>query len=166
MALAGSYPVRDYREGDATYIADIMKRAIQEIGPRAYSPEQIEAWSSRCFTHDSVKARVELGHRFFVARTEQDLPIAYTLLEEDGHLDHLYCHPEHTRMSIANDLLAHAEQQARTAGCERLYTEASELARAAFERAGYRVVRRRDFTIPYKGRDVPIHNYAMEKALR
>ena len=47
----------------------------------------------------------------------------------------------------------------------RLYTEASELARPAFERAGYVMQHPRDFTIEHDGREVAIHNYAMEKPL-
>ena len=96
-------------------------------------------------------------------------PVAYTLLEVDaegdGHLDMLYCHPEHTRRGLADALLNEAEQAAREQALPRLYTEASELARASFERAGYQVTHRRDFEIEHEGTSVPIHNYAMEKSL-
>lgn len=94
------------------------------------------------------------------------MPVACALLEQDGHLDHLYCHPDHTRNGLADLLLDAAEEQALTWDCKRLYTEASELARPAFERAGYGVTQRRDFTIEHEGKLVPIHNYAMEKTLR
>ncbi|MBB3032974.1 hypothetical protein [Alteriqipengyuania lutimaris] len=56
-------------------------------------------------------------------------------------------------------------------GATRLYTEASELARpaferagyhGAFERAGYHVSHRRDFEVD----GVAIHNFAMEKVLK
>jgi putative acetyltransferase len=76
-------------------------------------------------------------------------------------LDHLYCHPLHTRRGLADKLLNEAEKIARKHGNARLYTEASELARASFERAGYAVTHKRDFDLG----GVPIHNYAMEKAL-
>lgn len=97
----------------------------------------------------------------FVACDANDTVAAYALLEQDGHLDMLYCHPGHTRKGLADELLAHAEMVARSKGMARLYTEASELARAAFERAGYSVSKRREFEID----GVPIHNYAMEKPL-
>jgi putative acetyltransferase len=54
---------------------------------------------------------------------------------------------------------------ARRAGIGRLFTEASELARPVFERAGYALLHRRDFTIAMGDEHIPIHNYAMEKAL-
>jgi putative acetyltransferase len=112
-----------------------------------------------------IHERVSQGHWIFVAADEQDMAVAYALLEPDGHLDHLYCHPDHTRRGLANLLLEAAEDQARDWGCAKLYTEASELARPAFERAGYSVTHKRDFTIAHEGREVPIHNYAMEKSL-
>ncbi len=78
----------------------------------------------------------------------------------------LYCHPDHTRRGLAEQLLAVAEQCARLDGMHRLYTEASELARPVFKSSGYVVQHRRDFMIEHDGTDVAIHNYAMEKRLR
>ena len=113
--------------------------------------------------------RVRDGQTIFIAVDEGDHPCAYTLLEvpeADGcHVDHLYCDPDHTRRGLAAQLLARAEEFARDARAPGLYTEASELARPAFERAGYRVEHRRDFAIEHAGRSVPIHNYAMERPL-
>ena len=103
--------------------------------------------------------RFEAGDSILVAVDTDDMPVAYALLESDGHLDHLYCHPHHTRRGLADRLLAEADRLANSLGADRLYTEASELARAAFQRAGYRVLHRRDFELD----GVPIHNFAMEK---
>lgn len=89
------------------------------------------------------------------------MAVAYALLEPDGHLDMLYCASAHAGRGLAARLLSHADEQARSIGVTRLYTEASELARKPFERAGYTVIERRDFEL----RGIPIHNYAMEKVL-
>ena len=105
--------------------------------------------------------RAKEDQLILVALDSADNPCAYALLERDGHLDHLYCDPDHTRKGLAETLLAEAEVAARNSGATRLYTEASELARPAFERAGYRVTQRRDFEID----GVAIHNFAMEKVL-
>ncbi len=74
----------------------------------------------------------------------------------------LYCHPDHTRKGLADRLLEQAETHARSEQIAMLFTEASELARPAFERAGYSVKERREFEIE----GVAIHNYAMEKSLK
>ncbi|WP_234032189.1 GNAT family N-acetyltransferase [Parerythrobacter jejuensis] len=146
-------------------MAAICQAAIAAIGPHAYSDAQVAAWSARHPSADRYRARVEGGALIFVAASSDDVPVAYSLLEADGHLDHLYNHPDHTRRGLAGQVLQAAEDHAIRMGIARLYTEASELARPAFERAGYSVQHRRDFDIEHYGQSVAIHNYAMEKRL-
>ena len=160
-----AYALRPYREGDAGALAEITIAAIHAIGPHAYSREQVMAWGARHPGAERFVSRAANGAQIFVATDSNDRPVAYALLEPDGHLDMLYCHPDHTRRGLAVQLLAEAEVSAKRAGLSRLYTEASELARPAFERGGYRVSHRRDFAIELEGRSIPIHNYAMTKAL-
>ena len=160
-----AYEIRDFLESDAEAVADLTLRAIRSVGSHAYSPEQVAAWGARHPGAQRFLDRVASGHVIFVAADADDLAVAYALLEPDGHLDMLYCDPDHTRRGLADRLLAHSEDYARANDMTRLYTEASELARPAFERAGYVVERRRDFTIDLEARQVAIHNYAMEKPL-
>lgn len=164
-----AYAIRPFTDEDASALAEITLAAIRAVGARSYSTEQTAAWAAR---HPRGKAgaqrfldRTAAGARIIVAASVEDSPVAYALLEPDGHLDMLYCHPDHTRCGLADELLAASEQDARSQNLTRLFTEASELARPAFERAGYKMDHRRDFDIPYQGKAVAIHNYAMEKPL-
>ncbi len=160
------YSLRPFRSSDAARLSEIFAEAVRVIGAKGYSPAQVAAWEARSpAAKERILERAAQGHWIVVAVDTDDAAVAYALLEHDGHLDHLYCHPDHTRQGLADRLLDAAEKQARDWNCRRLYTEASELARHAFERAGYSVSHRRDFTIEHEGKDVPIHNYAMEKAL-
>ncbi|RKF18363.1 hypothetical protein D6851_14580 [Altericroceibacterium spongiae] len=59
-------------------------------------------------------------------------------------------------------LLQEAKHHALKQGMMRLFTEASEIARPVFQRAGYSCLQRRDFT----PKGVAIHNYAMAQSLR
>lgn len=165
MTLAPEYGLRLYQDGDEVWLSRITLAAIRDVGALRYTPEQIAAWASGNHSPESLKARAEAGAFIAVAIAGIALPVAYALLEfdeaGDGHLDRLYCHGAHTRKGLAEALLEACEAHARETGAPRLYTEASELARAAFERAGYTVVHRRDFAIE----GIPIHNYAMEKRL-
>lgn len=161
-----TYTTRPFRDDDAERLSEICRNAIEVIGPRAYSEEQVAAWLARHPGADRYRERVAEGAMIFVVVDESDQVAAYSLLEPDDHLDHLYAHPKHTRSGVADRALLAAEERAKELGITRLYTEASELARRAFERAGYQVTHRRDFTIPFEGREVAIHNYAMEKRLR
>ncbi|MEL7189566.1 MAG: GNAT family N-acetyltransferase [Pseudomonadota bacterium] len=162
------YSIRLFEHGDAVALADLTLAAIKCVGAARYSPEQVAAWASRHPGPDRFKGRAEEGAMIWVAVAE-NTPVAYCLLEppSDGaaHLDMLYCDPAHTRKGLAPALLEKAEHYAREQKVARLFTEASELARPAFAKAGYIQMQRRDFTIPLDGKDVPIHNYAMEKRL-
>ena len=156
-----AYAIRPYRDEDAPPLSELCRAAIQVIGPKAYSPEQVEAWLARHSGPSLYRERAANGSIIFVAVDENDRPVAYTLLETEGHLDRLYTDPNHTRQGLALQLLAEAEHHAREWGLGKLYTEASDLARDTFESAGFVVSHRREFEID----GVPIHNWAMEKAL-
>jgi putative acetyltransferase len=155
---------RRYQDGDAPLIAALTLAAIRQTALRAYSPEQVSAWSARYSVERLIQGAAK-GDWIQVAVDAEDAPIAYAVLESDGHLDMLYCHPDHTGTGLARHLLAEAEQAARALALSRIFTEASELAKPVFERVGYSLLHRRDFAIPFEGREVAIHNYAMEKRL-
>lgn len=163
--MASSYLVRRYRDSDAESLHALTIAAIKTVGLAGYSQAQVDAWAARHGTAQRLRERVVDGHVVFVAVDANDNPAAFSLIEPDGHLDQLYCDPAHTRRGLADRVLASAEDYARERNIAKLYTEASELARPAFERAGYSVTSRRDFLIEHENQSVPIHNYAMEKAL-
>jgi len=156
-----TYRLRPFDPGDAPALAALTQDAIRSIGAQAYSPAQVRAWISGHITAERFVTRAEAGHRITIAVDEAGTPAAYALLEGDGHLDMLYCAPAHAGRGLAGRLLNDTEEQAREMGSTKLYTEASELARPAFERAGYALIERREFEL----RGVMIHNYAMEKPL-
>lgn len=157
--------IRRFSEGDAEALSALTLAAIRRTGSRAYSPEQIAAWAARHPGPERFVSRAAKGDLIRVAVDPADAPLAYMLLESDGHFDMLYCHPDHTGRGLARMLLAEADMIARAIDLTRLFTEASELARPVFARAGYRLLHRRDFAIEHDGRAVAIHNYAMEKRL-
>jgi len=164
-----TYSLRLFRSSDATALAGLTLAAIRSVGAARYSAEQVDAWASRHPGPDRFLERAAQRHQIFVAVDNHDAPVAYSLIEpptENGsHLDMLYCHPDHTRRGLANKLLSVAEDSALQDGAARLFTEASELARPAFERAGYAVTHRREFEVEGPNGPVMIHNFAMEKTL-
>lgn len=152
--------IRAFRPEDAQSVSALRWRSVRQIGPEAYSPEQVQAWLPESESVDQVLARIADGRQFWLAEIDGRVAGAVDL-EGDGHIDYLYVDPDYTRRGVASQLLAYAEAQASAAGMERLYTEASELARPAFAKAGFVTLRRREFEL----RGVQIHNYGMEKVL-
>jgi putative acetyltransferase len=157
--------IRRFRDSDAASLAALTLASISRLGPLAYSPQQIAAWAARRPGPARFITSAAKGDTILVAVAADDMPIAYVLTEDDGHVDMLYCHPDHAGNGVAGLLLRSAEREARNAGSTRLFSEASELARPVFTRAGYTLLHRRDFAIPGADGDVAIHNYAMEKRL-
>lgn len=153
--------VRQFAPADAVALADVMWRSVREAARRDYSAEQVRAWLPQPPSVDTVLARTGDGRRTLVACAD-DRVVGYVDLEDDGHIDHMYCAPEAVGRRVASRLYDEVEQLALVHGIQRLYVEASEAARRVFERKGFLVDERREWEL----RGVMIHNYAMSKALR
>ena len=156
------YSIRSFEDGDAEALAELGRAAIGAIGPDAYSEEQVDAWLSNFAGPEVYQAQADAGTQIFIATDDDDEPVAYAMLEQTGHLDHLYCHPDHTREGLASSLLETAALYAKYHGITHLFTEASEIAKPAFESAGYTAMKKRTFEID----GVTITNWAMVRTIK
>ena len=121
--------VRHYVTGDAAALIDVFVRSVRGLGPRDYTAAQVEAWVSRIGGPERTHARCSDGRLVLVAVDAADRPLAFIDLEDDGHIDMLFCVPEAAGTGVADALYARLEEAARHRGTARLYTEASEAAR-------------------------------------
>jgi putative acetyltransferase len=153
--------IRTFRPGDEHALRDIHLASITRVGPLAYNAAQIAAWATKTREPAEWLEWHRYGDRITIAFTAHGEAAAFTLLEADGHLDMLYCHPDHVRQGHALSLVEEASAFGRSAGLSMITTDASELARPVFLAAGYTVESRQDFLLD----GVPIHNYAMCKDL-
>ncbi|WP_373503558.1 GNAT family N-acetyltransferase [Aestuariivirga sp.] len=154
-------PIRCYGPGDAVSLAEIFNRAVSETASRHYDPEQIAAWLGGGMEAGETHARCSDGRSVWVAADGSDTAVAFIDLEDDGHIDMLFCLPEWSGRGIASALYDHLESDARRRGMTRLRVEASELARPLFQHKGFTLLRRNDFTLD----GVAVHNHIMEKLL-
>lgn len=153
--------IRDMRSEDAASLADIFHLAVHMIGSKDYTRSQTKAWSPAVISADKFLARISDGRSVFVAADHDDKPLAFIELEEKGHIDCFYCHPDVAGTGVGQALYSHLERTALKRGLSLLYVEASEAARRFFEKVGFTLIERRDFE--FNG--VGIHNYLMEKRL-
>jgi putative acetyltransferase len=153
--------IRPFRDEDAAALAHLFHAAVHGIAALHYSPEQVHAWSGSPVAPERVAARARDGRTLLVAVDSEDRPLAYGDVEADGHIDHLFCAPDHAGTGVTAELYRALEAAARAQGIPRLTVEASEPGRRFFLKHGFTELHRRDFEI----RGVPIHNYAMEKRL-
>lgn len=152
--------IRPFVSTDADQLADLYHASIHEVGIKDYSVEQVWAWSPS--KPDPEKYLSRAGNRtLLVALNDGGEPVGYGDLEPNGHIDHLYCRPDAVGMGVGSAILAALESVAKNAGVVALFVEASEGARHLFERRGFDLELRNDFTI----RGVSIHNYRMSKSI-
>ena len=153
--------IRAATAADAEAMAALYRRSVEALGARDYAPEQVRAWAEQGPDAARFRAKLADGRRCWIAEDGAGIVQGFADLEAGGHLDFLYVDPDATGRGVARRLLERVEADARAAGMERLFAEASETARPVFERCGWTVVERRDFEVA----GVPIHNWAMELAL-
>ena len=154
--------VRPYTDDDAPALVALFHAAVHEIARIYYSQAQVNAWAPEVPDPARFRARAADGRILLVAVDEDGAPLAYGDVEEDGHIDHLFCRPDAAGTGVTVALYAALEAAARARGIGLLYVEASEPARRFFERRGFEMIGRRDFEIA----GVAIHNFEMEKKIR
>jgi putative acetyltransferase len=153
--------IRNYRSEDAPILVSLFAATVRQVGIKDYSNAQVEAWSNLAHSEDSFRKWAADGRTVLVAEAETGEPVAYGDLEPDGHIDHLYCHPDFVGKGVASAIYAKLESLALEQGIKELKVEASEAARRLFARKGFEVVARQDMDLA----GTAIHNYRMSKLL-
>ncbi len=122
--------IRRYRPGDEHALADVFFRSVRGVGPADYTAAQVEAWAPARPDPAGYVDRATDGRALLVAVTAEDRIVGYADLQDSGHVDHLYCLPDHVGQGIGALLYAAIEDEARSRGIDRLFVEASEAATA------------------------------------
>ena len=151
--------IRPFEPRDAPSLTAVFMDSVRGGGAQDYQPAQVEVWARAAPTPQQFEGRAQAGDLIWVAVDGRDKPLAYGVLERDGHLDHLYCRSDHIGMGLGSALCDRLEQEARALGLTHLFTEASEAARRLFLHKAFVLAYRRDSVLS----GVAIHNYRMEK---
>ena len=151
--------VRDYEAGDAEPICRLFYETVRAVNLRDYSPEQVRAWAPE--VPDPAAWHGRMSGRHTLVAEDEDGVAGFAELEEDGHLDMLYCRRDAVGRGVGTLLYAAVEERAGDLGVEKISTEASITARPFFERHGFRVLRQN--TVSRGG--VGLTNFSMEKTL-
>lgn len=149
--------IRPCKGTESDTILDIYNRSVREIAARDYTPAQIAAWAPEHGDMRAFAARL-LAKPTFIAEID-GRAAGFCDLEDDGHIDLFFVHPDFQRCGVGRALLAHIEARAKQIGLARLYAEVSITARPFFERYGFRVLAKQ--TVEIRGQS--LRNYRMEK---
>lgn len=149
--------VRDYGREDAGPICRLFYETVHSVNLKDYSPEQTRAWAPA--PPDPTTWHGRMSGRHTLVAEGDDGVVGFVELEEDGHLDMLYCRRDAVGRGVGSLLYAAAEERARGLGLDGIFVEASITARPFFVRHGFRISRRNVVV----RRGVELVNFSMEK---
>ncbi|MES2821269.1 MAG: GNAT family N-acetyltransferase [Pseudomonadota bacterium] len=160
MFLKHALRIRDYHSNDLHAVVALFGAAVHTLAATHYDAAQRQAWAPEQADLPAWQARLA-GLQTRVAEHNGRLAgfIAYT---PEGHIDLLYCAPDHARQGVAGALYRAAQASLETAGVQRLFTKASLTARPFFERQDFRV---EQLQRVFRGA-VALQRFAMNKELQ
>ncbi len=151
--------IRRFEAEDTAGLISLYREAVRRIGPVAYTPEQIAAWSVYPQDHDEFRRRLARG--FTLVVEEAGALKAFAGLEPEGFVAFVYTSADCCRKGVGSVLLAGLERHAAACGITMLRTEASLISHRFFLKHGYRVEKM--LHLVHFG--VPMDWYCMEKSL-
>ncbi len=151
--------IQCYDPGRAIEIADLFHLAVHRIDSTIYDADQKEVWAPSPPDYDLWVKRLDSKQPFLAVADSR--VIGFMELDPDGHIDCAYIHPDFQRQGVATALYQCLENEAKKRRVNRLYVEASIIAKPFFIKNGFNLVRQND--IQRKG--VTLVNFTMEKWL-
>ena len=115
-------------------LLDLFEQSVRRLGPAHYSPEQVEQWA-RGAHHPGLASQLREHHGWVIE--QDDVPLGFATLCDDGHLSLLYVSADHPRQGLGTLLLERVLAAASQMGLGSLTTEASAFSLALFLRHGF-----------------------------
>lgn len=152
--------IRPYRPEDAGALALVFHRAVRRGTARHYSLPQRIAWSPRA--HPAAYWHARLSRLDTMVAADARGPLGFMALDLDqAFLDFAYVAPEAAGQGVGAALLAIVEGRAKSAGIDRLETEASRVAEPFFAHRGWQVLARQRV----RRHGIALPNALMDKVL-
>lgn len=155
----GTMEIQSYSDKWACEVADLFHESVHAVDPGLYLEEQKAAWAPMPPDYGYWSRRLS-DKKPFVAVIEGRVA-GFMELDEDGHIDCVYTHPDFQGRGVASALYERLLREAERRYIGRLYVEASLVAKAFFEHRGFSVVRKNEV----QRNGVSLVNFSMEKHL-
>ena len=149
--------IRKYQESDALDLWAIFYHTVRNVNLRDYSQAQVEAWAPDDFSSEIWQRKMNLLSPF-VAEIDGKI-VGYSDLQENGLIDHFFCHYEHQGQGVGRQLMEHVLRMGELQGITRFYSEVSITARPFYERFGFKVIQEQIIEV----RGQKLCNFVMEK---
>jgi len=151
--------IRNYQDGDEQALRAIFFNTIRAINTRDYTEQQMAAWAPENYDKALWLERIR-GINPFIAILDEEV-VGYCDLQDDGYIDHFFCHWAHQGKGIGKALMNRLIDSATERNIRRLYSQVSITAKPFFEHFGFTVVKPQRVEI----RGVSLTNFVMERDL-
>ncbi|NQU48784.1 MAG: GNAT family N-acetyltransferase [Planctomycetes bacterium] len=151
--------IRNYQSQDAPALTDIFYDSIHNIATQYYSSAEVHAWAPSPKDYGYWQQRFDAKPPM-IGKIDGVI-VGFITLEDNGHIDWTYTHPDYQRRGIAGRLYQHLEDVARGKGIRRLHVEASYLAKPFFAQRGFSELCKNDT----QRHGQTLTNWSMEKHL-
>lgn len=151
--------IRRFKNGDEAVLRELFFNTIRNVNIRDYSELQVQAWAPD--DYDKAEWHSRIGKiNPFVALLDDEI-VGYADVQDDGYIDHFFCHSEHQGKGIGKALFNEIFKAAEQKCLSRLYSHVSITAKPFFERFGFKEVKKQRVNI----RDQVLTNFVLEKLL-
>jgi len=151
--------IRQYQNGDEQYLREMFFNTIRQVNIKDYTLNQVIAWAPESYDEAQWKSRIQAISPFIALL--DDKIVGYSDVQNDGYIDHFFCHSEYQGKGIGKTLMQTLFNSASEKGLSRLYSHVSITAKPFFEHFGFKVVKPQQVEI----RGEVLTNYVMEKRM-
>ncbi len=151
--------LRPFLPDDAPVLREIFRDSIEDLTAEDYTPAQQEAWAS--VADDATEFGKKLAGQLTLIATLEGSPVGFASLEGKDKIDMLYVHPVAVGQGVGAMLVDALEKLAGGRGTAKLSVDASDSARAFFEKRGYVAQQRNTVSVG----DEWLANTTMQKQL-
>jgi putative acetyltransferase len=137
--------LRPFLPADTPILATIFAASIEQLTADDYDAGQQAAWAALADDEPALAER--LSRQLTLVATVDGEPVGFASLRGKDHIDMLYVHPAVARRGVATSLVDALEKLASARGAAELTVDASDTAKAFFDRRGYTAQQRNAIAI-------------------
>jgi putative acetyltransferase len=159
MDSAAPFSIRPFCKADGPALLALFRETVRRVNSSDYDAEQVHAWASDEI--DAAAWTARFAGRFAAVAERDGVPVGFTELEDDGHIDRFFVAADQQRCGVGRRLMTAILDEARRRGIARLHADVSITARPFFAAQGFVELARQ--TVVSRG--VEFVNYQMERVL-
>ena len=130
--------IRKYVDQDAQMTWQLFFNTVRNINKQDYNEKQLQAWapdSMDLFIWNKRMSDIEP----FIAEVD-GITVGYADLQNDGLIDHFFCHQNYQRQGVGRALMMHILHEGKKRGIKQYFSQVSITAKPFFEHFGFKVV--------------------------